>query len=410
MSAPPPSETSAVVREDPPELWEDEVAEVAGAPFTALETASALSLGVLCLVGAGVMGILLSALVDEHRLTAAGIGRTAMLEALSMGLSTGLAGIVLKPKRLRLIALAASILLVGANLATLHASGGSVYAVRTLAGIPEGVLLWIAVGLISRTATPERWAAVLFTGMGVTQLIAATAVSAYALPRFGANGGYATLAAASAICIVFALFTPSRYGVVPGAENAASGAPPPRGWIALIGTVGFTAPLSGVGVYLIPLAREAGLHADLGRTAVSVSLACQILGGAAATALAGKVRYIHVFWGASLIFLLGWATYAVHAPGWWFVVVSGLGGLAGMMAGPFLVPMTIEADPSRRAVVQSGAVQVLAGALGPFLASLVVSNSDVHGVLILGTCLLVPGLAVITALHRIAVVEARRAA
>jgi hypothetical protein len=394
-----------------PQPWTDEaVAEVAGAPFTAVETAGAISLGVLSLIGAGLLGLLLSALADEHRLSAAGIGQAAMLEALSMGLSTGLAGILIKPRRLRLIAIAAAVTLVAANLATLGASGASVLVVRAFAGVPEGVLLWIAIGLISRTATPERWAGVLFTGMGATQLLAATALSAYGLPRFGANGGYATLAGASALCILVGLFAPRRYGAVPGAETEASGAPPPKGWIALAATLAYSASLAAVSVYLIPLAREAGLSTGVGRTAVSAGLACQIVGGALATALAGRVRHMTVFWVCAAVFLAAWITYAVHPPGWWFVAISGLGGLAGMLAGPFLVPMTIEADPSRRAAVQSGAVQVLAGALGPFLASLVVTDADVRAVLGLGAGLLLIGLAVMTALSRVAAVEARGAA
>jgi predicted MFS family arabinose efflux permease len=401
MPSPSPADAAAPDRSAEP--WEGEVvAEVAGDPFTARETAAAISVGVLSLVGAGLLGILLSALADEHRLTVAGIGQTAMLEALSMGLSTGLAGILLKPRRLRLIGVAAGAALVLANLATLRASGGSVLLVRTLAGVPEGVLLWIAIGLISRTATPERWAGALFTGMGVTQLLAAATLSAYALPRFGANGGYATLAGASALCLVVALFTPPRYGPMPGTAAEASGAPPPRGWIALAATLAYSASLACVSVYLIPLAHEAGLSTAVGRTAVSVSLACQILGGALATALAGRVRHMTVFWLCAAVFLMSWATYAVHAPGWWFVAISGLGGLAGMLAGPFLVPMTIEADPSRRAAVQSGAVQVLAGALGPFLASLVVTDRSAHGVLVLGAVLLLAGLTVMAALSRAA--------
>lgn len=378
---------------------DDMVAEVAGAPFTPLETAAALSLGVLALVGAGVLGMLLAALVDEHRLTAAGIGRTAMLEALSMGLTTGLAGIVLKPRRLRLIALLASVLLVAVNLATFRASGGQVLVARLLAGVPEGVLLWIAVGLISRTATPERWAGLLFTGMGLTQLAAATAMTAYVLPRFGANGGYAVLAGAGGLCALVALAGPRRYGAVPGTEQASSGAPPPRGWVALLATVGFSGCVAAVGVYLIPLAREAGLLTGEARTAVSVGIGAQILGGALATVLAGRVGYITVFVACALALATCWTSYALHAPAWWFVIATALGGAAGGLAGPFLVPMTIEADPSRRAAVQSGAVQVLAGALGPFLASLVVRDHDAHRVLLLGAALLGLGLTVAAGLR-----------
>lgn len=389
-------EAPVIVAEDSPD---DMVAEVAGAPFTPIETAAAISLGVLALVGAGVLGMLLAALVDEHRLTAAGIGRAAMLEALSMGLTTGLAGIILKPRRLRLVAALSGALLVAVNLATFRASGGEVLVVRMLAGVPEGLLLWIAVGLIARTATPERWAGLMFTGMGLTQLAAATAMTAYILPRFGANGGYAVLAGAGGLCVLVALLCASAYGPVPGAENAASGAPPPRGWIALLSTLGFSGCVAAVGVYLIPLAREAGLDNGVARIAASAGVGAPILGGLLATALAGRVRYIWVFVACGSALATAWITYLFHPPAWWFVAVSGLGGLAAGLAGPFLVPMTIEADPTRRAAVQSGAVQVLAGALGPFLASLAVREGDVHGVLALGAALLSLGIGVAAALH-----------
>jgi hypothetical protein len=384
------------------------VAEVAGQPFTARETAAAIGLGVIALLISGLLALLLSTLAEEHRLSASGIGLTAMLEALSTGLTTGLAGILLKPRRLRFTAALAALALVAADLATVGANGPTVMLVRTLAGLPEGIMLWIAIGLIARTQTPERWAAVLFTGMGLTQLAAATALSAYILPRFGANGGYVMLAGAVALGAVIAAFLPRALGPMPGVGAGASGAPPLRGWIALIGTLSFAASLAAVSVYLVPLARQAGLSIAVGRTAISVGLACQILGGALATALAGRVRYITVFWGCALVFLATWAAYAMQSPAWVFVAVSGLAGLCAMLAGPFLLPMTIEADPSRRATMQSGAVQLLAGALGPLLASLVVGERNAHGVLVLGAALLLAGLAVVTGLHRLARSERRR--
>jgi len=63
------------------------------------------------------------------------------------------------------------------------------------------------------------------------------------------------------------------------------------------------------------------------------------------------------------------------------------------------VPMTIEADPSRRAAVQSGAAQLIGGAMGPLLASQLVSDRDVHGTLWLGAGMLVAGLAIVAWLH-----------
>jgi hypothetical protein len=387
---------------------EREVDEVAGAPFTPLETGSAILLGVIALLISGLLGLLLSALAEEHRLSVPGIGLAAMLEALSTGLVTGLAGIVLKPRRLRLVGALASAGLVVADLATIQASGQSVFLIRALAGIPEGLMLWIAIGLISRTQTPERWAAVLFTGMGVTQLAAASALSAFILPRFGAGGGYVTLAGAAALAVPLAVFLPRQFGASVGTEASVTGPPPFRGWVALFGTLSFAASLSAVGVYVMPLARQAGLSVAVGRTAISVGLACQIVGGALATVLAGRVRYITIFWLCTAVFLTTWVVYAFRAPAALFLAVSGFSGVCGMLAGPFLLPMTIEADPSRRATMQSGAVQLLAGALGPLLASFAVGERDAHGVLYLGGALLLIALAVISGLHWMARTERAR--
>jgi len=380
---------------------EHDVAEVAGPAYTPGETAAAMALGIMALLISGLLGLLLSALAEEHRLNASGIGLAAMLEALSTGLVTAFAGVVLKPKGLRLIAAIASVALLAVDLATTRASGGGVFAIRTLAGLPQGVLLWIAIGFISRTVTPERWAAVLFTGMGITQLGAATLLSAAILPRFGANGGYVMLAGSAALGLPIALFLPRALGAVPGQEGeGGAGLPPPRGWVALAATLAFGAAISAVSVYVVPLAEQAGLGVATGRTAISVGLGCQILGGALAMLLAGRARYIHVFWATIAGLIAAWAVYASHLPAAVFIGAAALAGVCGGFAPPFLVPMTIEADPTRRTAVQSGAAQLLAGALGPLFAALVVGERDAHGVVILGGSLLVASLAIVIGLHR----------
>jgi hypothetical protein len=378
------------------------VAEVAGPAFSPTEAGAAILLGLLALLISGLMGLLLADLAQQGRLSAQGIGLTAMLEALSTGVVTGAAGLVLKPVRLRTIAIVAAAVLVVLDLATTRASGGGVMAVRALAGLPEGVLLWISIGFISRAATPERWAAILFTGMGLTQLAVATGLSAWILPRFGANGGYVTVAVAAALAIPVALFLPHELGAVAEGGGETSGSPPLRGWVALAGTLCMAASLTAVSVYIIPLAVQAGLSVPVGRTAISFGLACQMAGGALATVLAGRVRYIAVFWTCAAAFGATWLAYAVHSPAWLFIAMTGVSGLAMFVAGPFLVPMTIDADPSRRAAMQSGAVQLLAGAFGPLLSSLAVTDKNLHGALVLAVVLQATGLAVATTLHRIA--------
>ena len=50
------------------------------------------------------------------------------------------------------------------------------------------------------------------------------------------------------------------------------GAPPPRGWFALLATVVIVAANGAVSVYLEPLAHQAGLSANVARLALFVSL------------------------------------------------------------------------------------------------------------------------------------------
>ena len=82
-----------------------------------------------------------------------------------------------------------------------------------------------------------------------------------------------------------------------------------------------------------------------------------------------------------------------------FAIATVIWGLVGMFLGPFIVPMTIDADPSRRAAMQTGAAQILGGAAGPLLASRVVGDADVRGVPWLAAGLLLVGIAGVAVLR-----------
>ena len=204
------------------------VHDAVGPPLSGRHAAAAIGVGVNSLLVIGVLPILLGALADEHRLTAAGIGRTATLELLAMGVSTALAGMFLTPTRLKAIGVAACVVLAMADLASLAGHGLGMMGLRAAAGAAEGVLLWITVGMIARTVTPERWAGVFFTAQTLAQLGLALALALWVMPRFGANGGFAALAVASLMGIVPALLAPSRYAPL-AKPPGESGAPPPRG-------------------------------------------------------------------------------------------------------------------------------------------------------------------------------------
>ena len=116
------------------EAGEGVVHEAVGPPMSGLEAGGAIGVGVNSLLVLGVIPVLLGALADEHRLSAPDIGLVAMVEVLTMGVATALAGILLKPRRLKLIGIVATLALAAADLATSHATGPGVYAARGAPG------------------------------------------------------------------------------------------------------------------------------------------------------------------------------------------------------------------------------------------------------------------------------------
>ena len=374
------------------------VHDAIGGPLTGLQAAAAIAVGTNGLMVIGVMPVLLGALADAHRLTAAGIGQTAMIELLGMGVATGLAGAFLRPARLRFIGLATAIILTLLDLGTGFVSGAAVMAVRGAAGVAEGLLLWITVGMIIRTITPERWSGVYFTAQCLTQLMLSVTFATWVLPRFGATGGFIVLAGVTLVAGAAAIFTPGSYARLPNPAGE-SGAPPPRGWVALFATVVLVTARAAVALYLQPLAHQAGLSSGVARTANWVGLAAQTLGGTVAMIIAGRVRYFAVFVATSTAFLIVWYIYFNLPSGEVFVAATAASGFFAVLLGPFLTPFTIEADPSRRAAMQTGAAQILGGSAGPFLASLLVTSTEVRGVLGLSAGLLIAALVIVAGLR-----------
>jgi hypothetical protein len=375
----------------------------AGPPPTMREAFSAIALGVISLLLLGVVATVLGALQDEHRLSAAGIGQVATLEALVMGLTTGAAAAWLPARHLRWIGAVSAAALGVIDLATMGSHSSGIFVLRTLAGVPDGLLLWITIGMIARSAVPARWAGVYLTALTASQLVLALAY-VWVMPRYGADGAFAGLAITAFVGIPLSFWLPTNYAPLPKPEGE-SGMPPLRGWVALFASLLIMSAIGAVGVYLQPLAHQAGLTSDVARTAVWVSLVFQIIGGSLATYLAHRLHYFPAFIVAVLGLAAGWAVFDFQVSALVFVAANSLVGFMGLFVGPFIVPMTIEADPSLRAAMQSAGAQVLGGAIGPSFASFVVSDSNVRGAIFLGMALVFAGMAIVAGLHMFAVRE-----
>jgi len=369
-----------------------------GSPPSLAQSVAVMAVGVVGILIAGLQPLLLGALQQENRLSAAQLGHAATAELLLMGLAAGLAGAWLKPERLKLIGLVSGLALAAANLATLGATGEGITLVRALAGLPEGLMLWMTIGLISRAPRPERWSGIYLTVQTLAQLLLASALTAWVVGRHGANGGFVALAGFSALCALVSLAVPSRYAALAHSQET-KGLMPPAGWASLAACFLFLAFIVGVWVYAEPLSHQSGHGPQVAGTAVSVSLGFQVMGGAAATVLAGRIRW---FWAITLCGLMDFALLALFwslpaAPV--FLIASAAFGFLWLFVMPFLAPMTIEADPSRHAAVLLGGAQLLGGSLGPLMASALVSDADARGALAFGAGCLAVAMVIVAILH-----------
>lgn len=374
-------------------------AEWIGARPTAFQLGVILMVGVCGVMIAGLQPLLLGTLAQEGRITAAQLGHAATAELLLMGAASAYAGARWKAERLRAIGVVSSLVLAVLNIATLWASGETVTLVRALAGVPSGVLIWITIAMIARSPTPERWSGIYLTIQTLAQFVLAAAITAWVISRAGANGGFVGLAVLCVISAVAALALPNRFAPLV-ADGNASNMPNAPGFVALAATFLWMAFIVGVWVYAEPLSRQSGHAPTVAGVAVSLSLACQVLGGATATVLAGRLRWFPVLLFCALIYVACLLAYAALPSAFLYLVTSSVFGFLWMLSLPFFVPMVIAADPTRRAALLVGGAELAGGSLGPLFASFVVTDADVRGSLGFGAFALAMTVAIAVALRR----------
>lgn len=354
-----------------------------GARPLPLQLGAILVVGISGVLMAGLQPILLDSLVEEGRITAAQLGHAATAELFMMGVASAYAGSRWQPERLRSIGVISALLLAGLNGLTMLAEGEAVTWVRALAGVPSGVMIWITIAMIARAPTPERWAAIYLTLQTLAQAVMSLGLTLWVVSDSGANGGFASLAILNGGVAVAALLLPDRFAPLV-ASRAGAELPNRLGWLALGAPFAWMCCIVGVWVYVGPLARQAGHVPTVGSLAATVSLACQVLGGIAAILLAGRLRWLPTLVACAVLDLVCLLVFAALPRQFGFLLTSGVFGFLWLFALPFLVPLVIAADPTRRAAVLIGGAQLLGGSLGPLLASFVVSDAEVRGTIALG--------------------------
>jgi hypothetical protein len=370
-----------------------------GDPPSLVQRLAVFWIGLVGVLFPGVGPLLLGGMEAAGRLTAAQIGQAGMAELVAMGVGAAVVGPLLGERRLRLAAVGCGLLLAALDMATTRMSGDALTLVRALAGLPAGAMIWLITGMIVRAPRPERWAGLYLTIQTLVQLGVVAGIGAFVVGPFGPDGGFVVLAVLTVSAAVVGLAVPRAYAPLAEAADNPKGLPSPRGWIALAAVLCFQAFILAVWIYAEPLSRQAGHPATTASAAFAISLAAQVAGGAAATALAGRLSW---FWSLTVAVLVAIGALLVMASlpsAAMFLAVSGLFGFVWLFASPFLTPLAIEADPSRRAALLGPGASLLGCGAGPLLASFVVTGADVRPAVWLGVVLAVVTLVVGAGLH-----------
>jgi predicted MFS family arabinose efflux permease len=336
--------------------------------------------GAMALLISGLLPVLLGYLEAEHRISPSGIGLAASVEGLAIALSASLGGLFLEARHLRRTALLSSVTLIAANLSIYFLTQQpAILASRAIAGVAEGVMFWISVGMVARTTTTELWGALINLGGTAGALVLTLAATTLIVPAYGVNGVFAATAVIGALCVGFVWVMPDNYPPLPHSTDAGR-LPPARGCVALLGSTLFSAATLGLFIYLLPLAHQIGLDASAGDRAVNALLIGQLAGGAVATASAGRIGFRAALGIASLAFVATWATFTLHPVAWLFVAAAAANGFVTFFAMPFLYPLAVEADDSLRAAVQSGPAQLLGVSVGSLASAWAVDRFGVEAV------------------------------
>lgn len=353
--------------------------------FTPREVVAILGIGIVGVLIPGLQPQLLAALAADGRLSVSAIGVLATVELLAMGVAAAGAGFVFGVRRLKAVATGALIVAAGVDLMTPGLAPAALFAARIVAGLAEGVLVWIAIGFIIRTQWPDRWSGVYLMLQTLAQFAIASVLGSLAA---NSHTGFAILAAVTAAGLLFLPLLPSAY--TPLERDAEADARvPARGFVALIGVLFYLAFIVSIWVYVEPLAATRGVPSALIHVIAPLSLAMQVLGAGAATLLSGRFRPALTIAGVALVNLGLLALMAAPPSPSAFVTATAVFGFLWLFAMPFQVPLVIAADPTRRAAVLIGGAQLAGSSLGPFAAGMIVGEANVAPVLWFGAASLV---------------------
>lgn len=361
-----------------------------------LSVAGAMLVGTAALMILGIQPVLLGALTEEHRLSVVALGRLAMVENLALAASSAVGVRLMVGRGIRVRTAAICLALALTDFAVYLADSTlSLYGLRAVAGLLEGLMLGATVRVLIYAQHPDRVNAVFLAVQTVPQMLAAYLLPVFLVPRWGSNVGFALLGMLGLISVGGA-----RYFLapVPTLTRPAPATPLTAGsTLGLLAVVVQSAGIGGAWSYFEQVGAEHAFDAHTIGLAVSASLAFQI-GGAFFVAWVGWRAPARIVLPIGIVIQAGIVLGVTRTtdPAWYTAAACAF-GLLWLGLQPYQVRQLIRLDPSRRIALLILPLTLAGLSLGPLAVSSFVEGEHVSAAVRIAAVLLLVGAALFEA-------------
>jgi predicted MFS family arabinose efflux permease len=276
---------------------------------------------------------------------------------------------------------------------------GPLIALRFVHGIVGGTSVGVGLGVMARTAIPDR-----AFGMLLTVQYGAGGLGIMFLPglahQYGAKVLFLALAGFTVVTLLMlpflAAYPPRERVVVPvGEKGHVQRGPLVR---TLIAVFLFQAANMGLNAFIIPLARHYGLADNFISGTIGVANWIGVLGSIAVIWMAGRVGRTLPILGMLVLSIAGTAAFLRSDLGFVFIIANVVTAIGWSFLIPYFFGMCADFDPAGQSATLAGFFSKMGLASGPAAAALLLGQDNyaflievsVIGLVLCGLAIIVP--------------------
>jgi MFS transporter, DHA1 family, inner membrane transport protein len=365
-----------------------------------LTVAALLAIICIVLLVLGVQPLVLGALNGAGRLSVPEMGWAATAEMLALGGASALMAARVRPRGLKVWALAGCAVMAAADFTGLGLHGLPLVLSRAVTGAGGGILLWLATAILAARPDYPRINALSIGGQAVSQAVLAALIPVLVLPAMGAGGPLVVFGGGALVSVLLLPLVPGTAKMA-APEVAQPGAGRmPRLPLGLATAFLVMAGVVGLWVYVEPIAQRHHIAEQQVSLAVSLSLGAQVVGSIFVFA---AEKWVRPFVAMVVVLLLDLAILAaidLSASSTVFFAAIVVFGFNWTLSLAYFLPLLLAEDPSRRAVLYLPAANLLGSSAGPTLAGLFASDTDILPALVMVAAIFVAALGLLLAMRR----------